>query len=212
MYNLPYFKASDEKEVIDFMQAHPFVMLCGVNENKSVVATQVPVLIQARGEALFLQGHMMKHSDHQKAFAAHDDALVIFTGANSYVSASWYTNPLQGSTWNYTSVHARGKLKFLAEEKLRDILERTTAHFEQNADSPSLYNKLPADYVNRLVKAIVAFEIEVTALENIFKLSQNRDEKSYEQIITQLEKHEGGAKEIADVMLKRKEKVFKDDK
>ena len=32
-------------------------------------------------------------------------------------------------------------------------------------------------YVKQMMKAIVAFEIEITAVEHVFKLSQNKDEK-----------------------------------
>lgn len=212
MYNLPYFKANDDTEVIAFMRQNPFVVLCAVDGNQHPVATQVPVLIEERNGRLFLQGHMMKHTDHQKALTNNDNVLAIFTGAHSYVSASWYTNPLQGSTWNYTSVHARGTLKFLGEAELRTILEKTTAHFENNSESPSLFHKLPTEYVDKLVRAIVAFEIEVNALENVFKLSQNRDEKSYESIIQQLESGQENAKAVAQVMQARKENVFRHEK
>jgi transcriptional regulator len=58
------------------------------------------------------------------------------------------------------------------------------------------------------MKAIVSFEIEVVSIENVFKLSQNRDEKSYDNIITQLKKQESDAKKIAEIMEQRKSKVF----
>lgn len=107
------------------------------------------------------------------------------------------------------SVHARGILKFLDEQALLDVLKRTTNHFENNPHSGANFEDLPHDYVQRLVKAIVAFQIEVTEMDHVFKLSQNRDEKSYDNIIHQLSQKEAGAKQIAELMQERKEKVFK---
>ena len=208
MYNLPYFKEKNFEVLYDFMKQHPFVVLCGVSERKEPVATQVPVLLETRGDQLFLVGHMMKQTDHHKAYLVSDQALVLFTGAHTYVSASWYTDPLQGSTWNYMTVHARGKLSFLPHDQLFSILERITALFENNSDSPSLVHKLPKEYVTRLSQAIVAFEIAVTSVENVFKLSQNRDEGSYSTIINQLMQGNDGARAIALEMKKREAGLF----
>src|ERR1700755_3197637 len=108
MYSLPYFKENDEKEVLRFMHDHPFVTLCGSDASGKPVATQVPVLLKERDGFLFLEAHIMKNTDHHKAFVQNPQALALFTGAHTYVSASWYSNPNQASTWNYVSVHATG--------------------------------------------------------------------------------------------------------
>ena len=68
---------------------------------------------------------------------------------------------------------------------------------------------MPVEYTSRLIKAIVAFEIEVTSLEHVFKLSQDRDEKSYDNIVDKLKLQGGDAEEIAVIMENRKHKVFK---
>ena len=208
MYNLPYFKEKEFPVLLDFMKQHPFVVLCGTDSNGKPVATQVPVLFDMRDDQLFLTGHIMRQTDHHKAFMVNPDALVLFTGPHTYVSASWYTDPRQGSTWNYMTVHARGVLKFLPQENLHLVLERLTALFENNDQSPSLFGKLPEEYVKRLVPAITAFEIAVTSIENVFKLSQNRDERSYENIIGRLMKGNEDAQIIAAEMRKRQAALY----
>lgn len=209
MYNLPYFKEKDEKEVLLFMQQNPFVILSGVDADHKPVATHIPVLLEQKENALYLYGHVMRNTDHHKAFEKNPNVLAIFTGAHTYVSASLYSNPQQASTWNYITVHAKGTLHFLNDDEvLLDILKRTTSHFENNIHSPSLIEKLPNDYVTRLMKAIVAFEIKVTTVENVFKLSQNRDEKSYENIIEHLSNKDEDSTIIAAEMKKRKTKIF----
>ena len=208
MYNVPHFKTSDKDEVIAFMHAHPFVMLCGVAENNTPVVTHVPVLIEKRDDKIYLLAHAMSKQDHTKAFEANPNVMAVFYGAHTYVSASWYENKQTASTWNYQTVHARGVLRFLDADGLHNILTRLTATFEQNPDSPSLVHKMDETYVNNMMKAIVAFEIEVTDIQHVFKLSQNRDEKSYDNIIEQLGSKDADAKTIAGTMQERKSKVY----
>ncbi|CAN5798251.1 protease synthase/sporulation negative transcriptional regulator PaiB [soil metagenome] len=208
MYNISYFKASDHKEVTDFMRQYPFVMLCGVSTEHKLFVTHVPVLFEERDDKLFLLAHVMRKQDHTKAFEANPNVLAVFSGAHTYVSASWYENKQSASTWNYQAVHARGILKFLDEKGLHEILTKLTETFEQNPDSPSLVHKMDDAYVSNMMKVIVAFEIEVTDLQHVFKLSQNRDEKSYNNIIEQLSNNDTDAKAIADTMQQRKSKVY----
>ena len=209
MYNLPYFKEDDKNLVLEFIHQHPFAFLSGCDENHKPVATQIPVFIEERKEGVFLTGHMMRQTDHHKAFENNPHVLCVFSGPHTYVSATWYSNPHQASTWNYMSVHAKGRIRFLDDEALVDVLKKTSLHFENgNADSATVFDNLPADYRNRLMKAIIAFEVEVTEIGNVFKLSQNRDKESYEHIIQKLDAQDEDGKFIAAEMEKRKTKLF----
>lgn len=208
MYNLPHFKATNETEVLTFMKQHPFAMLIGNAENKAV-ATQIPLLFEERNGKLFLLGHMMRKQDHQLTFEKNQDVLVVFTGPHTYVSATWYKDPHQASTWNYSSVHARGMISFLDQQGLENALRKLTMHYENhNPHSSTVFDNLPVDYCSNLIKAIVAFEIEVISVEHVFKLSQNRDEESYEKIVDELKKQGSDAETIANLMEERKDKVF----
>lgn len=209
MYSLPHFKDNDSKRVKLFIQQHPFALITGCNQKLQPVATQIPMFVEERGGKLFLSGHMMKNTDHHKAFQQNPNVLAVFTGAHSYVSATWYDDPHQASTWNYMSVHVRGTIRFLPEEALVDVLRKTTLHFENgNHASTTVYDNLPKDYVSKLVTAIVAFEVEVETIENVTKLSQNKNEKSYDNIIRHLEKTDDNGKKIASEMKKRKAELF----
>ncbi|RXK62304.1 FMN-binding negative transcriptional regulator [Lacibacter luteus] len=208
MYNSAQFKEEDQQQVIEFMKAHPFAMLIG-NSNGRAVATQVPLMIEEREGKLFLLGHITRKQDHQLVFEENAEALVIFTGAHAYVSATWYENPQTVSTWNYSSVHVRGKLVFLDEEGLIAALRKLSLHYEkQNQQSSTVYDNLPADYAAKMLKAIVGFEIEVASVDHVFKLSQNRDAKSYDRIINRLKEEGREAAEVAKTMEERKDKVF----
>jgi transcriptional regulator len=209
MYNIPYFKASDEKEVIGFMHDHPFIILCGANTEGRPAATHIPVLFEERDDKLFLLAHVMRKQSHTKAFEENSNVLAIFHGPHTYVSASWYQDKTTASTWNYQAVHAHGVLRFLNGERLHDLLTRLTEKFENDPHSPSLVQKMDKEYVEKLMSAIIAFEIEITNVEHVFKLSQNRDEKSYENIIEHLSSQDADAKAIAETMKENVLAVFK---
>lgn len=210
MYDYPHYKEQDKEKILEFMRQHPFVMLIGVDGKGRIEATQIPVLIDEKEEKIILSGHIARKMDHEKAFEQNPNALIIFTGAHHYVSGTYYTGNLQqASTWNYVSIHARGKLEWMDEEGLIRFLKRFTLHFENNNTvSTTIYDNLPEEYLSKLRKAIIGFEMEVTELENVHKLSQNRDEKSYDNIVTQLKQKEGDGKLIGEMMEQRKSKVF----
>jgi len=100
MYSLPYFKENNRQRVLDFVRAHPFSFLCGCTLENKPVASQIPCFIDEREGKLFLSGHIMKNTDHHKAFMENPEVLAVFTGAHAYVSASWYSEPQTASTWN----------------------------------------------------------------------------------------------------------------
>lgn len=208
MYNLPHFKEKDPAVVLEFMKQHSFATLICVDAMQGPEATQIPFLFAEREGQLYLRGHIMKDNDHYKALEQNKQVLVLFTGPHAYVSASWYENKQQASTWNYMTVHAHGELVFLTEEELLKILDETTSFYENNPASPALYKDMEPDYVMRLAKAIVAFEVRVTKLEHVFKLSQNRDLKSYDNILVNLEAGDPGAQAVAQEMRKRKDQLF----
>ena len=209
MYNLPYFKEQDAALVLEFMRTHPFIFLSGVNEENKPVATQVPVFIDEKDGKLFLTGHIMRNTDHHKAFEKKSNVLAVFTGPHVYVSGTWYSDPHQASTWNYMSVHAKGNIKFGDHNDLVAILRRLTLHYENNnTASTTIFDNLSSEYLKPLVKAIVAFEVEITSVENVFKLSQNRDEKSYNTIIAKLEEQGSDGQFIAKEMKKRQQQLF----
>jgi transcriptional regulator len=210
MYNLPYHNEPDAEIVKQFVRDHPFAFLVGCDPESRPVATQIPVFIDERDGRLFLTGHVMRNTDHHLAFEQNPKVLAVFTGPHTYVSGTWYDNPHQASTWNYMSVHAKGIIRFGDGEELIAILKRLTLHYENNdKESSTVFDNLPADYRERLLKGIVAFEVAVTSMESVFKLSQNRNEKSYDNVTEKLKEQGGQAKEIAELMEKRKARVFK---
>lgn len=200
MYHLPHFKANHQQDVIAFMHQNPFVVLCGVGADHKPVATHIPVLIEERAGKLFLQAHIMRKQTHTIAFENNAHVLAIFSAAHSYVSATNYAQQNTASTWNYQAVHASGTIHFLDDAGLYSLLVKLTDHFENNPHSPALVQKMDEAYVKDLMKAIVAFEIELTHIEHVFKLSQNKDEATRNNIIQSLQQQDDNAKAVANAM------------
>ncbi|GAB4331811.1 MAG: protease synthase/sporulation negative transcriptional regulator PaiB [Flammeovirgaceae bacterium] len=209
MYNFSYFKEKDKKVILDFMEENPFAFLTGSSLSGEQVATQIPVLVEERNGELFLQGHIMRNTDHHRAFMENPKALVVFTGASTYVSASWYSDAQTASTWNYMSVYINGKMSFMSDAQLVEFMKKLTLKFEKgNTKSPAFYENLPNSFLDKMMPAITGFEIKAEKVDNVFKLSQNRDEKSYLNIISKLEVQGGNSAVIASEMKKRKAELF----
>lgn len=209
MYNFSYFKEKDQARIKAFLHDNPFTFITGSDASGNQIATQVPVLIEERDGELVLQAHIMRKTDHHKAFIENPKALAVFTGPHTYVSASWYENPMSGSTWNYMSVHIHGNIRFMSDEELVQFMRKFTLKFEGgNIDSPTIYDNLPASYTDKMMPAIVGFELKAEKIENVFKLSQNKDEKSYRNIIAKLTAQGGNASLVAEEMRKRQQELF----
>jgi transcriptional regulator len=209
MYHFSYFKENDKEAILSFLKEYPFAFLTGCDPNGKPVATQVPMLFEERDNELYLQAHIMRNTDHHKAFMQNPNALLVFTGPSCYVSASWYTNPQSGSTWNYMSVHITGEIQFMEDEALRAFMQKLTLQYEKNnLASPTVFNNIPESYKQKMLPAIVGFEIKAAKIDTVFKLSQNKDELDYSNIITKLEAEGGQAVLIAAEMKKRHTKLF----
>lgn len=200
MYDIPYFKANNHNEVLQFMQANPFVTICGIDANGFPVATHIPVLIREENEKITISGHMMRKQDHTIAFEKNKNVLVIFSAPSAFVSADWYTEKSMGSTWNYQTVHAKGQLEIKDDGHLLKLLTDLTLHFEKNEDAPTQVKNLSPEYMQQNMKAIYSFDIVVQDLQHVFKLSQNRDEVSFENIQKELNKGNAACKYMAAAM------------
>lgn len=210
MYNLPQYVEKDPERVVRFMRENPFVALIGTAANGRIEFTQLPVLVKEVDGKIILQGHIAKKLDHEKAFKENPEALVVFSSPHSYISGTWYIgSPHQASTWNYISVHARGRIEWMSDGELVELLREFTLHFEKNdPNSSTIYDNLPEEYIQRIIKGIVGFRIEVRELQNVFKLSQTRDNASYMNVIEKLSVQDDAGRYIAEKMKENVGKIF----
>ena len=126
MYKFAHFTERDRNKLIAFIQKNSFATITGFGEMYPV-ATQIPleVIVAVDGEITF-SGHLMKNTDHHKAFLRNQKVLILFNGPHCYVSAGWYNNPQSASTWNYMTVKAKGTITFTGEEGTYQTIKSIT--------------------------------------------------------------------------------------
>ncbi len=180
MYVPGHFDASDLGFCHDVIRAYPFAPII-----TGTTASHVPFLLDAeRGPSGTLVGHVAAaNTHHADLTGSGGPALVVFTGPHAYVSPTWYDTQPAVPTWNYCVVHAVGSARLLDDEATRRYLARLAAHF----DSSWRFEALPADYQAKMVRGIVAFELEISRLEGKAKLSQNRSATDRQNVIAALE-------------------------
>lgn len=186
MYKSAVFTTENQNEVLDFMNQNAFVTLIGF-DGDFPIATQVPVIVAINQDSIQLFGHVMTKTDHCRAFEKHPNVLVMFTGAHAYISAAVYENPQSVSTWNYKTVQVKGTIKLLNPDDTYQTIKRLTDQYENPEKSPAAFHKMNEDYLQKNLKAITGFEILVTQIDHVFKLSQNHSVKNKENIISNLE-------------------------
>lgn len=203
---MPEFQEKDEAAILDFIRKHPLGMLAAVAETGAIAATHVPFLSYSEGSELRLRGHVMRSTTHWRALKSAAEVFIAFTGPDAPILASWMGDLSYGGTWNYMAVHLRGKLTFLPESDLVEILRELKDGYEEMPEAK--FDLLPPDYVPSLIRAIEGFEIEVTSVEAVFKLSQNRNLADFNRIVDSLQERGGESALVAEEMLERKERFF----
>ncbi|WP_374959749.1 FMN-binding negative transcriptional regulator [Gilvibacter sp.] len=198
MYIPELFKETDQQKITEFLKQNAFGLLITQHQGKPL-ATHLPLEYLEKDGKAYLHGHLAKANPQWKSFEEQEQVLAVFNGPHSYVSASWYSIE-EVSTWNYVSVHIYGKLRTMAQEELMPMLEALMDKYESDVQRPVDMSKLSKKTLNQ-VHGIVGFEIEITELQAKYKMSQNRSEKDYDNIVENLEDGRGTqAAETAKLM------------
>ena len=202
MYIPELYKNENQEDIQNFIHQNGFAIL--VNQtNGKFWATHIPLLLEEINGKQILTGHVSKENPQAESFSTNDEVLVIFHGAHSYISSSWYDHE-NVPTWNYLAVHVYGKVKLHSLEQSIEALKKLVDKYEANSKNPIRVEELSKKTMLQ-ARGIVSFEIEITAIEAKKKLSQNRDDKNYKNIITELEKtNDNQAIAIAQEMKKNR--------
>lgn len=202
MYIPKLYREEDREKILAFLRQHDFATLVA-HDGERPVASHLLVEIAEEDEKLFINGHMSRANPMSRLFDRNPEVLVIFQGPQTYISATWY-NHLNVPTWNYQSVHVYGKPRLVTElSESYGILKRLVERYE--TDSPYRMETLPQDFVMKEMKGVAAFQIEVTRLEASYKLSQNRNDEDYWNIVSRLqERTDELSHQVAEAMKKNR--------
>ena len=188
MYLPAHFAQTDPVQLHQRMRQYPLATLI-TEAAGELVADELPFLFNpAQGPHGTLKAHVARANPLWQAHPADRPVLVIFRGPQAYITPSWYPGKAEHGkvvpTWNYTVVQARGSLRVVDGDAawLRDQLNALTDSQEQHRSNPWQVADAPADYIARMMAAVVGLEITLTGLTGKFKLSQNHPPESRQSV------------------------------
>ncbi|MDQ6627790.1 MAG: FMN-binding negative transcriptional regulator [Pseudomonadota bacterium] len=201
MYLPGHFAESRPAVLQQLMREHPFGLLV-TQGNDGLAANSLPFIYDAADDAHsgergmgLLRSHVARANPVWQQARTDAESLVVFQGPQTYVSPAWYPSKAEHGkvvpTWNYVMVQARGRLRVIEDSAwLRSFVSRLTDRHERDrlaqdaAGAPAwAASDAPADYLERMLQAIVGIEIEVTQLIGKWKVSQNRSAADREGVV-----------------------------
>ena len=183
MYRPPANRLDDLAAAIAMVRGHGFGHLV-VAGSDGLDAVPVPVLVDEPGPTvgpdgagLHVRAHVAKANPIWRVLPC--PALLIVSPSDAYVSPGWYpskaTEPAVVPTWNYELVHIHGTLHARPDAAwVEAVVRELTTRNEATLPTPWSVDDAPADFIERMLRAIVGVELEVTRVEAKRKLSQNR--------------------------------------
>lgn len=186
MYIPASFLQSDSQALHSFIARHGFATLISQHDGVPF-ASHLPLLLDPSPSPHgALLGHMARANPQWKS-ANGQSVLAIFHGPHAYVSPSWYREQNVVPTWNYVTVHAYGTLSLIeGRDRLLELLRRTVDVYESPRSMPWSIESPEPDFTDRLLDAIVGFEIAVDRIEGKWKLSQNHSQERRERVVQSL--------------------------
>jgi len=178
-----YYREEDRQKLFAFLKQNNFAALVTFDGEKPI-ATHTPVEIVETENGWTIYGHISRANAQKKTFGD-NEALLIFQGAHTYISARWYTE-VDVPTWDYMIVHVYGKVREIQGDELYSILSRLVENHESNTSYR--LEGLPQDMVQKEIKGVFGFAMEVTRVDGGYKLSQGKTEEERTNIASELEK------------------------
>ncbi len=163
MYVPEPYKNENQEDIQHFIHQNGFAILVNQTDGK-LWATHVPLVLDVneKGKQV-LVGHVSKLNPQAESFKTNAEVLAIFSGAHTYISSSWYDHE-NVPTWNYLAVHVYGKVTIYNHEQAVNSLKKLVDKYEAKSEKPIRVDNL-SEKTMREARGIVAFEIEITAIE-----------------------------------------------
>ncbi|MER8727046.1 FMN-binding negative transcriptional regulator [Mesorhizobium sp. M0195] len=187
MYQPPHFQETRPDVLHGLIRAHPLGLLVS-NGTEGPIANAIPFLLDApsllnadvppNGR---LRAHLAKANPQWRLLADNPlvPVLVVFQGADAYVTPSWYETKRETGkvvpTWNYAIVQVRGIVTVIEDQDwLAEQISDLTMSQEGSRPAPWAVTDAPAPFIQSQIKGIVGLEIEITEISGKWKVSQNR--------------------------------------
>jgi transcriptional regulator len=203
MYIPRRYEEKDTEKIYDFIRANSFAILVSIHDGRPI-GTHIPLQLEldADGKAGLL-GHISRGNEQKHTLTPGANVLAIFPGPHAYISPRWYTE-MKVPTWNYISVHIYGTVSIIEGEELRAALSRLMDTYEHHQPQPVQIGEIPEKELQADLRGIVGFRIAIDEIQAAYKLSQNRDPVSHQNVIDHLSQGDETARAVAAEMEKRK--------
>ncbi|MBU4531602.1 MAG: FMN-binding negative transcriptional regulator [Hoeflea sp.] len=200
MYVPPHFAETDETAMRALIAAHPLGLLISSSAT-GVLANPVPFLVSVSNSVTLLRAHLARANEQWRHVRDGAEVLVVFQGAQTYVTPSWYAAKAEHGkvvpTWNYAMVQARGSVRVHeGSDWLRPQVGELTDTHEAGRPEPWKVDDAPDAFVAAQLRGIVGIEITVRQLTGKWKVSQNRQEADRHGV------HAGLTRDAEDEMAK----------
>ena len=168
--------------------AHPLGTLITTSGNE-LVANHVPFILQPeQGELGTLICHVARANPVWRELSQERNSLVVFQGANTYITPSWYPSKHAHGrvvpTWNYAVVHVRGIPRIIEDRAwLIAQVHALTGIHEAEQPAPWRVTDAPAEFIDRMLQMIVGIEIPIAQLTGKWKVSQNRAHEDKQGVV-----------------------------
>ncbi|MDH5534322.1 MAG: FMN-binding negative transcriptional regulator [Betaproteobacteria bacterium] len=198
MHNPSHFEETRIEVLRDLIRRHPLGILVTLTAG-GLDANHIPFELDPDLAPYgTLRGHVARANPVWRDFSRDVQALAVFRGVDSYITPSWYQTKKESGkvvpTWNYAVVHAHGPLRVVDDKEwLRKFVTKLTARHEAPRADPWRIADAPADYIEKMLTAIVGIEIPVARLEGKWKVSQNRTASDRQGVVEGLEAETGDA-------------------
>lgn len=203
MYIPRRYEEKDKDRIHAFIREHSFAILITVLDGRPI-GTHIPLRLETGDDGRdALVGHISIGNEQKHTLADGASVLAIFPGPHAYISPRWYTE-MNVPTWNYLAVHIYGTVQLMEGKSLREALSRLIDTYEQHLPHPVHMEEMPEKMLEDNFRGIIGFRILIDEIQAARKLSQNRDEQSYHQVIGQLERGDETARAVAAEMKKGK--------
>lgn len=203
MYQPAYFRVEDRAALIEAAQRIQLACIV-TGAGSEMHATHAPCLVRLDGDDPCLEFHVARANPHWQLDLS-GPSLAIFQGEQSYIHPGWYpTKAKTGKavpTWTYVSVHMHGTLEIIDKaDELRRHLDELTAFNEAGRAEPWQVSDAPADYLDKMSRAIVGLRMRVARIEGAWKLNQHKSEEDHFGVLAGLNESGPAAMAVAASM------------
>ncbi|APG60522.1 FMN-binding negative transcriptional regulator [Christiangramia salexigens] len=185
MYRPLKYQKDDKEFIFSFIESNPFASM--VVQGGNLVATHVPILTEGNENDWSLFSHTAKHNEISKYLKDGAEALLIFQGAHSYISSSWYKEK-DISTWDYSAVHVNARVRLQTGAELEDSLKKLVGKFEKDQEDPLYYKDIPKKMLVDHLPLITGFWLEPFKVQGVAKLHQSYQKDDIKAVVSQLDK------------------------